>query len=64
MKYYIYRKHLLSQQKIHGCLDSLQRVVTKNAQNGWRSVGGLTVLNDFVLLLVVNENDNAEWLEK
>ena len=59
----IVRKHLLSQKAIHGLLDSLQQVVNRNAANGWRTQGGITVLNDFILLMVVNDVDDAVWME-
>ena len=64
MQYRIIRKHLLSQKAIHACLDSLQRTMTKNMKYGWEPHAGLTILHDFVLQIVVNVDDAAEWIEK
>ena len=61
MNYIVVRKHVLTPDAMHQALDALQRSMVKNAEVGWTPLGGLTVFRDFILQVVVNEDDKVRW---
>ena len=57
----IIRKHILQPKSMHLALDSLQRTINKNLVNGWIPIGSLFQFNDFIIVMVANDLNDAIW---
>lgn len=57
IEYKIIRKHLLETNKFHPALDSLERTITELSKEGWKPHGGLSVYSEYIMQIVVREND-------